>query len=245
MHLKSMGALCARTLSYESCEFELVDGISDEKVAALYNKASEIWTALHSQLLDRCTKLKGRDEMREKIKKWSKEMQLTQDMRYHLDLHRDSDSESENDDDDKLVEERKLRRTYREREAKHLLGKDFDWSFVINYHTEAPLFLLTYLHPFLQQDCSGLLTKDSFGVFALPAKSIPPSLWLKKHWMTVTAVSSDCRVQERLDPRELQRRLESMRTPEDPSKTLYQPQMKVCNSQRAFPFVMDLTLSCI
>ena len=44
MHLKSIGALCARTLSYEGCEFELVDGISDEKVQRLYNKATEIWT---------------------------------------------------------------------------------------------------------------------------------------------------------------------------------------------------------
>ncbi len=128
MHLKSIGALCARTLSYESCDFELVDGISDEKVSALYNKASEIWTALHSQLLDRCTKLKGRDKMRDKIKKWSEETELTQEMRqemrYHFDLHRDSDTESDDDDDAKLVEERRLRRTYREREAKNLLGKD-------------------------------------------------------------------------------------------------------------------------
>lgn len=44
MHLKSIGALCARTLSYEGCEFELVDGISDVKVQRLYNKATEIWT---------------------------------------------------------------------------------------------------------------------------------------------------------------------------------------------------------
>ncbi len=128
MHLKSIGALCARTLSYESCEFELVDGISDEKVSTMYNKASEIWTALHSQLLDRCTKLKHRDDQMDKIEKWLKKYgtELTAEMHYHLELHRDSDSESDDDDDDKLVEERKLRRTYRERKAKNLLGKNFD-----------------------------------------------------------------------------------------------------------------------
>eukprot|EP00985_Skeletonema_marinoi_P001893 scaffold767_cov144-Skeletonema_marinoi.AAC.11 len=143
MHLKSIGALCARTLSYESCEFELVDGISDEKVSAMYNKASEIWTALHSQLLDRCSKIKKRDDNYEKIAKWSEEMELTAEMRYHLELHRDSDSESDHDDDDKLVEERRLRRTYRERKAKNLLGKDFDSS-VTNIMTTHTSFMLIF-----------------------------------------------------------------------------------------------------
>ncbi len=124
MHLKSIGALCARTLSYESCDFELVDGVSDESVRALYNKASDIWTALHSQLLDRCTKLRRKQDMNDKIAEWSEKMELTADMRYHLDLHRDSDSESDHEGDDKLVEETRLRRMYRERQAKHLLGKD-------------------------------------------------------------------------------------------------------------------------
>lgn len=151
MHLKSIGALCARTLSYESCEFELVDGISDDKVSAMYNKASEIWTALHSQLLDRCTKMKRRDDEKEKIDKWiEKSGELTPEMHskihYHLELHRDSDSESDHDDDDKMVEESKLRRTYRERKAKNLLGKNFDSS-LMNVKTE----------PFIPSDMCYLL----------------------------------------------------------------------------------------
>ena len=126
MHLKSMGALCARTLSYESCEFEMIDGISDDKVRNLYNQAAAIWTDLHAQLAERCRKLNKRDEMQEKIAKWTAEMDgeggLSDEMRYHLNLHRDSDSESDDEDDDKL-EERKLRRDYRGRQAKFLLGK--------------------------------------------------------------------------------------------------------------------------
>lgn len=121
MHLKSVGALVARTLSYEGCEFELVDGVSDDKVRQLYNKASEIWTDLHAQLSDRCKKLNRREEMEDKIAKWTAEMEgeeLSEDMRKHLDLHRDSDTESEDEDDAKLDEERKLRRTYRERKSK-------------------------------------------------------------------------------------------------------------------------------
>ena len=136
MHLKSIGALCARTLSYESCEFELIDGISDEKVSAMYNKASDIWTALHSQLLDRCTKLKRRDDAADKVADWTARTgreptpAMLENMRYQLELHRDSDSESDQDDDDRLVEERRLRRTYRERKAKNLLGKGFDSSLI-------------------------------------------------------------------------------------------------------------------
>lgn len=147
MHLKSIGALCARTLSYESCEFELVDGISDEKVSAMYNKASDIWTALHSQLLDRCTKLKRRDDEMEKIENWSEKYggDLTAEMRYHLELHRDSDSESDHEDDDKIVEERRLRRTYRERKAKNLLGKNFDSSLMIIVKRESFMRLTFFI----------------------------------------------------------------------------------------------------
>ncbi len=127
MHLKSIGALCARTLSYESCEFELVDGVSDEKVRCLYNQATDIWTDLHAQLADRCKILNEQDSMDTKISRWMESMgegcELNEEMQYHLNLHRDSDSESDDDeDDDKLAEERRLRRSYRDRKAKFLLG---------------------------------------------------------------------------------------------------------------------------
>ncbi|KAL7542501.1 hypothetical protein ACHAXR_011829 [Thalassiosira sp. AJA248-18] len=124
MHLKSIGALCARTLSYESCEFELVDGVSDDKVRQLYNQASEIWTDLHAQLADRCKKLNKRDEMQEEIAKWTAmgDVELSENMRRHLDLYRDSDTESDDEDDAKFEEERRLRRIYRERQSKFLKG---------------------------------------------------------------------------------------------------------------------------
>jgi hypothetical protein len=95
-------------------------------------------------LLDRCLKIKKRDDTAEKIAKWSEEMELTAEMRYQLELYRDSDSESDHDDDDKLVEERRLRRTYRERKAKNLQGKDFD-ALLINYPTQHTSLTLTFL----------------------------------------------------------------------------------------------------
>ena len=151
MHLKSIGALCARTLSYESCEFELVDGVSDAKVSDMYNKASDIWAALHSQLLDRHTVLKRRDnpaKMIAQMQRMGKDPTavMLEDLRHQVDLHRDSDSESDNDDDDELVEETRLRRMYRERKAKNLLGKNFDSS-LMNVKTE----------PFIPSDMCYLL----------------------------------------------------------------------------------------
>lgn len=128
MHLKSIGALCARTLSYECCEFELVDGVSNDRIRRLYNCATNLWTDLHAQLADRCNKLDKREEMQEKIDKWTSAMEqdggvLSEDMRYHLDLHRDSDVDSDDEADDaRLAEERRLRRMYRGRKAKFLSG---------------------------------------------------------------------------------------------------------------------------
>jgi len=128
MHLKSIGALCARALSYECCEFEIVDEVSNDKIYHLYNQATEIWTNLHAQLANRCRKLNKREEMEEKIAKWSSEMgedrELSEEMRYHLDLHRYSDSESEDEEDEedtKKLEERKMGRTYHEMQSKSLL----------------------------------------------------------------------------------------------------------------------------
>jgi len=117
MHLKSIGALCARTLSYESCNFELVDGISDKKLSAIYDEATGIWTALHSQLLDRCTQLKRRDDAMESVAKLTKEELPTKEMLGYLcrqlELHQDSDSESDQDEDVKLDKERRKLRMYK------------------------------------------------------------------------------------------------------------------------------------
>lgn len=128
MYLKSVGALCARTLSYESCEFELVDGVADDKIRPLYNQAVAIWTDLLAQLAERCKILQARDRMDKKISRWMENMgegcDLSEEMQDHLDEHRDSDSDSDDDEDDvKLVAERKIRRGYRERQARFLQGE--------------------------------------------------------------------------------------------------------------------------
>ncbi len=170
MHLKSIGALCARTLSYESCEFELVDGVSDAKVSDMYNKASDIWAALHSQLLDRHTVLKRRDDPAKKIAQMQRmgkdpTTEMLDDLRHQLDLHRDSDSESDNDDDDELVEETRLRRMYRERKAKILLGKDFDSSLItclIESVSKSLIFILLLCRRIVLVCSSKILSKSLY-----------------------------------------------------------------------------------
>lgn len=50
MHLKSIGAIVARTLSYEACEFELIEDVSDDNVRKIYNDAANLWSecAVHA-----------------------------------------------------------------------------------------------------------------------------------------------------------------------------------------------------
>lgn len=111
--------MVARTLSYESCEFDLVDGIGSDDVTQVYNKASQLWGDLHSQLGERTRKMASNARVEENVKRCSdKGIPVTQDMRYHMDLVRDSDSEPDEDSADE--EERKFRRKCRNRAPKQL-----------------------------------------------------------------------------------------------------------------------------
>ena len=80
---------------------------------------------LHAKLADRCEQLKKDGE----ITKTAKAIEarggtLSEDLLYHLDLHGDSDSEGEDsdDEDEGIVEQRRLRRKFRERKPKTLKG---------------------------------------------------------------------------------------------------------------------------
>ena len=65
MHLKSIGAIAARTLSYSACEFDMVDNVGSKKVRKVYDQSAELWTDLHTQLADRCAQLKEDEQRRE------------------------------------------------------------------------------------------------------------------------------------------------------------------------------------
>ena len=50
MHLKSVGALQARQLSYETCDFALINVVSDAKYTKVYESASNLWVRLFAEL---------------------------------------------------------------------------------------------------------------------------------------------------------------------------------------------------
>lgn len=50
MHLKRQGLFVCRTLSFQGCNFNIVEeAVSDEQLA-IYDQATELWIELHQQL---------------------------------------------------------------------------------------------------------------------------------------------------------------------------------------------------
>ena len=50
MHLKQQGAFVSRVLSFEDCEFELVDGVMDPRLRRVYDRAAAHWDKLRVEL---------------------------------------------------------------------------------------------------------------------------------------------------------------------------------------------------
>jgi len=241
MHLKSTGALCARTLSYETCEFELVDGVSNPKIRSLYNRASEIWTDLHAQLADRCKKLNERDEMQRQIERLQGDMSddegenLGDGMRYHLDLHRDSDSESDDGEDGaKLAEERMLRRIYRKRQSK-ILKSELLLAVHVSYFVAksslqiscGPELKLMFLFVFTLKVFSGQRIKDFFEASALPPKLTRLLTWRRRLSTMAIAASSGFNLREKRAQEALRRPRATMLMMGAPLMNLRPLQMKI------------------
>ena len=67
LHLKAKGAMLARTLSYKSCEFQLVTNIMQNNVNELYDKAAELWHDLYIALTNDLPKRQERMEMADQL----------------------------------------------------------------------------------------------------------------------------------------------------------------------------------
>ena len=50
MHLKSQGALMARTLSYSSCEFEPIETKMDKEMTSVYDDCTIIWRGVYDDI---------------------------------------------------------------------------------------------------------------------------------------------------------------------------------------------------
>jgi hypothetical protein len=112
MHLKSKGALMARTLSYAACEFAAVSNVGSDELEKTYNKSSELWGKMYVALK---IELKNRKERQKFKKDFEKATKiggfLDPEMAKMRDMYADSDDESE----DELTEAEKEASAYRKK----------------------------------------------------------------------------------------------------------------------------------
>lgn len=107
-------------------QFALVENESDDKARANYNSSAELWGDLLAALADRCAKLLGKSKIDRTIDDLLEQgKSLPDNLRFHHELHCDSDDEDDFDSEDEgegIYEQRKLRRKYRNRSSKLLRG---------------------------------------------------------------------------------------------------------------------------
>ena len=121
MHLKSIGAICARTLSYEDCEFALVENASDKNAREAYNSSAELWGDLFVKLGERCADLKAVEKAEKRIRDLDgKGQDLPEELRFHQNVHEVSDDDDSDDEGIGICEQKRLRRKFRDRKSKTL-----------------------------------------------------------------------------------------------------------------------------
>ena len=130
LHLKAKGAMLARTLSYKSCEFQLVTNIMQNNVNELYDKAAELWHDLYIALTNDLPKRRERMEMAEQL-----DTALGVGGQLDRDLERFRAETADSDDEGEEMTEAErtaaeYRRKCREREPKMI--KTLYWvSFIV------------------------------------------------------------------------------------------------------------------
>lgn len=123
MHLKSKGALVARTLSYQGCEFSAINNVMSAETEKVYDKAADLWGEMHGALINEMAQRKERNEFEKEVTKRHErgDTFLDAEMRRKQELYADSDEE-----DEEMTEAEKAasdyRKTVRGRKASVLLG---------------------------------------------------------------------------------------------------------------------------
>ena len=96
MHLKSKGAMLARTLSYEGCEFSVVPNVMADDMTQVYNKSVKLWSEMHTALLNEMAKRKEKEIFDKQLQKAKDSGRtLDYDLRRQMDIYADSDDEDE------------------------------------------------------------------------------------------------------------------------------------------------------
>ena len=121
MYLKSKGAMVARTLSYEGCEFEAVNNAMSKEMEHVYNQSTDLWKEMHVALLNAFDERRVRAAFEQKMnKKIEMGRPLEPEEKRQQEIYADSDDE---DDYDSLTEQEALyRRKCRNRPAHILKG---------------------------------------------------------------------------------------------------------------------------
>lgn len=121
MYLKSKGAMVARTLSYQGCEFSAISDVMSEETEKVYDKSSDLWTEMHSALVNEVAARKKRTAFFKQMDK-IKERQgfMTHSQKEMLALYADSDDEGE-EASEAEVEASQYRKNCRKREG-HVLN---------------------------------------------------------------------------------------------------------------------------
>ena len=106
LHLKATGVLLARTLSYSSCEFNLVNNVMNKDISFLYDEAANLWKDLNIALENDMQKRNERIEKLAEIDRRIKEGALIDgDMKEYLNENADSDDEGDMSEAEALAAE--------------------------------------------------------------------------------------------------------------------------------------------
>jgi len=106
MHLKSKGALLARTLSYKGCDFKEMKNVMDPTIEKVYNDSTLLWNDMYVALVNDTEK---RKQLQKALKKADDLERNNHDIdRELLELRAIHDADSDDEDgDDKDVEFRR------------------------------------------------------------------------------------------------------------------------------------------
>jgi len=120
MHLKSKGAMVARTLSYQGCEFAAISNVMNAESETIYDKSAELWGEMHDALVNEMAERKDRAEYEKKLKWMQARGQtfLDAEMLEKQQLYADSDDE----DDEEMTEAEEQASLYRKEVRKRKAG---------------------------------------------------------------------------------------------------------------------------
>jgi len=108
-HLKKQGAMCARTLSYEGCEFETKKVPHDSEMESIYNKSTELWRDLVIAMTNELPKRKEDYKEIQKLEKEGIDWQF--DPRFAVEY-------ADSDDEDEASDEAEIQKALRRRECR-------------------------------------------------------------------------------------------------------------------------------